>query len=684
MTPTPFLPSAAPGLLQAVLEVSLTGFILFRPLYGPTAPATIVDLAYVYLNPAAQRALSLPEQPAESFLTLYPGAVQTDVFAFYRDTFLSGEAGHYDINYQLDKLDNYYHLAARRYDDWLLVSFSDTADQPRTAVELALRVNQAHEQAARAEDHRLNVDLQRRFEQARRHAQAAAAAATQRQAQERAAFHHVFEQTSALVALLRGPSHCFEYVNSAYQSVFPGRQLVGSDMAVAVPELHEQGFIAVLDGVYQTGETYYHTDVPFVLAATISQTARTAYYNITYQASRESDRVAGVSIFAFDVTEQVLARQEREGQRQQLHNLFMQAPAAVCILDGPDLVYELVNPGYQALFPGRVLLGRRILDALPELADHASYRTFREVFETGITHMEKGINIPLARPDGVLEDRYFYYIQQARRDRHGQPDGVLVFAFEVTEQVRDRQQALALTAELTTANQQLIRTNVDLDTFIYTASHDLRQPISNIEGLLSLLRSELPAPGPTLQSEVPRILDMMQESVERFQRTIEYLTDISKLQREFGQPVQSVPLALVIEGVRLDLAPLLHDSHGRLDVDVRAVPTLPLSEKNLRSVVFNLLSNALKYHHPGRPPVVRVGARLEGHYVVLEIRDNGLGFDVALEKQLFGLFQRLHTHVEGSGVGLYMVKRVVENAGGHIVVQSQVGEGATFSVYLPR
>ena len=384
------------------------------------------------------------------------------------------------------------------------------------------------------------------------------------------------------------------------------------------------------------------------------------------------------------MTERVLARQEREDQRRQLHNLFMHAPAAVCILNGPDLVYELVNPGYQALLPGRALLGQPLLGALPELAGHDAYRTFREVYETGVTHLEKGIVIPLARPDGVLEDRYFHYIQQARRDAHGQPDGVLVFAFEVTEQVHARQQTLALTAELTTTNQELTRTNVDLDTFVYTASHDLRQPISNIEGLLKLLRGVLRAPSPALTGEVPRILDMMQESVERFKRTIEYLTDVSKLQREFGQPVQPVPLAPVIESVRLDLAPILEDTSGRLDVDVRAVPTLSLSEKNLRSVVFNLLSNALKYRHPDRAPDVQVRTRLEERYAVLEVRDNGLGFNVAHEARMFGLFQRLHTHVEGSGMGLYMVKRVVENAGGHIAVQSRVGEGATFTVYLPR
>ena len=103
--------AAAAGLLQTLLRVSLTGVILFRPVLGGD-PACLVDLAYVQLNPAAQRMLRLPECPTETVLTLYPVAVEAGIFAFYRDTFEAGIAGRYDVNYQRDGLDNYYHLAA--------------------------------------------------------------------------------------------------------------------------------------------------------------------------------------------------------------------------------------------------------------------------------------------------------------------------------------------------------------------------------------------------------------------------------------------------------------------------------------------------------------------------------------------------------------------------------------------
>ena len=237
--------------------------------------------------------------------------------------------------------------------------------------------------------------------------------------------------------------------------------------------------------------------------------------------------------------------------------------------------------------------------------------------------------------------------------------------------------------ELRSNNEQLTRANIDLDNFIYTASHDLKAPISNIEGLLDALLVELP-PETVQRDPVQPILALMQDSVNRFKRTIEHLTDVSKLQKEHGQLSAAVDVAAVVRDVCLDLEPLIREAGAQLSVDVQAAPIVWFSEKNLRSLVFNLLSNAIKYRAPGRPAHVRLCTRPEGGGVVLEVQDNGLGFDAANEHKLFGMFQRFHDHVDGSGIGLYMVKKMVENAGGRIAVHSQLGEGSTFSVYLNR
>ncbi|GAB3855691.1 hypothetical protein GCM10028822_26940 [Hymenobacter terrigena] len=853
----PALPADLPysqDLLQVVLNTSQTGIMLMRPIYDAPG-ATIVDMAVVYLNPAAQQMLQLPQQPAEPFLTLYPTAEAAGVFAFYRDAFLSGRVERRQNNYQHDGLDGYYLLVAQRQGEVLVVNFTDTNDQARTDMVQELRASQARELEARTE-----AELQRQH------------------------LELLLHDAPAMICVFDGPQHVFQFVNPPYQALVGDRPIVGKPIAEAMPELVGQPIFGLLDHVYQTGETFRASEMLVQLDHDNAgrRELEKRYYNFIYQARHDPHGVInGIFVFAYDVTPQVLARLEvqslneelaaineelrtsndefltantalahseqklhalnqelesrvatrtqesrqarAEAERQQarLERLFMRAPAAICILAGPELVFELVNPAYQALFPARPLQGRPIAEALPEIADHAVYQSFRRVFETGITHEALGLLIPIARPeDGVLEDRYFNYIQQARFDEQGQVDGVLVFAFEVTpqvqarqateataqrlrlltdalpvlisyidrderyqflnkayeswfgldpasmvgrpvrqvvgeaayaavqgymaralggerlefearmpyredfvrnihtdyipdvhqgevqgfyalvtdvtEQVQARQQVQELNEELAAINEEMLvaneelrdtndrlsHTNVDLDTFVYTASHDLKAPIANIEGLLLALGEQLPA-AVRNTPDVTQLLEFMHGAVLRFQRTLDHLTDVSKLQQAHAEPAEAVDLAALVEAVRLDLAPALTAAGGRLTLDLANCPTVRFSPKNLRSILYNLLSNAIKYQVPGRAPQVLLRATCPPGQVRLEVHDNGLGLSETEQSKLFVMFRRLHTHVEGTGVGLYMVKRITENAGGSIEVQSAPGTGSTFTVVLP-
>jgi PAS domain S-box-containing protein len=236
---------------------------------------------------------------------------------------------------------------------------------------------------------------------------------------------------------------------------------------------------------------------------------------------------------------------------------------------------------------------------------------------------------------------------------------------------------------LKSRNEELERTNNDLDNFIYTASHDLKAPILNIEGLMETLLDQLPPKSLQLPA-VERTVGFISASVQRFKRTIEHLTEISKLQKENSPEASPVSLSAVIAEVQLDLAPAIRAAQAKLEIDVATYPAVRFPEKNLRSVIYNLLSNAVKYRSPERAPLVRVHCHETAEYQVLSVEDNGLGMDLSQEHKLFAMFKRLHDHVEGSGVGLYMVKKIVENAGGKIDVQSKVGEGSTFQVYFRK
>lgn len=521
--------------------------------------------------------------------------------------------------------------------------------------------------------------------------QAEVLAGAQQRAHERENLYNIFAHTSAVICLLRGPEHRIEYYNPAYQALLQGRQLRGRTIAEVQPEAKEQGFIALLDQVYQTGETFYGTELPLEMTSPDGQPARTVYLNFTYQAYQEDGQTVGISVFAYDVTEQVLARQQRAAQQRQLRELFEQAPVAIAVLRDADYVIDVANPLVSALW-GRTpdqVVGRPLLEALPEVRNQGFKESLDRVVQSGEALVAQEVPAQLTR-NGHLETVYLNFVYQPLRDAQGHVTGVVAVATEVSEQVAARQQVaqaneqLRLSnAELDATNQRLVRTNVDLDNFIYTASHDLKAPITNIEGLLTALQEQLPAEV-RQAGQLPQLLGMMAGAVERFQKTIAHLTDISKLQQVNAQPSEEVDLAEVVEDVRLDLAPELAATQASLAIEVASCPTVSFAPKNLRSIVYNLLSNALKYRAPDRPPVVRLRCYSSQAQVILEVQDNGLGLNEAQQDQLFRMFQRLHSHVEGSGVGLYMVKKIVENAGGTIVVQSALGAGSTFVVTLPK
>jgi signal transduction histidine kinase len=387
-----------------------------------------------------------------------------------------------------------------------------------------------------------------------------------------------------------------------------------------------------------------------------------------------------------NVTEEVKARRamvqaqgrehealaEAERERQRLSQLVLQAPAAMCLLQGPDFVYELVNPGYQQLLADRALLGHPLLEAVPEFQDSAVWERLQEVYRTGQTHRDQEVPLTFVGASGKTEAGYFNHTFQARYNEHGQVDGVYVFAFDVSEQVKARQQVLDL-------NQQLTRVNADLDSFVYMASHDLRGPINNLEGLVEALQAELPDPA----APTGPLLRMSQEAVARFQRTLDQLGEVLQLHAAADTTAPPVELAAVVDDLRQDLLPALQQTGGVLEVDADACPVVAIPAKSLRSILYNLLTNALKYRHPDRPPHVRLTCRTQAGYWCLSVEDNGLGLTADQQAELFALFRRFHDHVDGSGLGLYTVKKTAENLGGRVEVQSEPGVGSTFRVYVP-
>ncbi len=240
----------------------------------------------------------------------------------------------------------------------------------------------------------------------------------------------------------------------------------------------------------------------------------------------------------------------------------------------------------------------------------------------------------------------------------------------------------AANADLALANERLRHINADLDNFVYTASHDLKAPILNIEGLLKALERQLG--GEQLkQDSVQQIYGLLYASVNRFKKTILDLTEVARIGKESLEDVDRIDPAEVLAEVLADLEPQIREAGARLERNLDC-PPIHFSKKNLKSILYNLLSNAIKYRSPERNLQISITCQVQQDYQVLTVADNGLGMDMRQEEKIFALFKRLHNHVEGTGIGLYIVKKMVGNAGGRIEVKSQVGVGSTFRVYFRR
>ncbi|WP_276497022.1 chemotaxis protein CheB [Pontibacter litorisediminis] len=276
------------------------------------------------------------------------------------------------------------------------------------------------------------------------------------------------------------------------------------------------------------------------------------------------------------------------------------------------------------------------------------------------------------------KDGSYAYVSNRARIMHNEyqmPYRVLGSFIDLTD--------LKLTQEkLQDTNEHLLRVIEDLDTFVYTASHDLKTPISNIEGLLLLLEDQVASAGPIAGEPIQPVFDMMKGAINRFNNVIKDLTDIVKVQRDIDGKPELVNVQEVYQEVMASLQDVVETEKAELSVDFSEAPHIHFSKKNLYSVLYNLISNAIKYKVRGRPPLVSLKTERIDGYVLLTVTDNGLGISKENLTKLFTLFKRFHAHVDGTGMGLYIVKRLVDNANGYINVRSEEGAGTTFEVYF--
>jgi signal transduction histidine kinase len=363
-----------------------------------------------------------------------------------------------------------------------------------------------------------------------------------------------------------------------------------------------------------------------------------------------------------------LGNQERES-RQQLQRLFEQAPAAICVTEGPQHTVRLANSQFLVLAGYTDIVGKPLPESLSGIAGGALVAPLDAVFRTASPFVASAMPV---REDGEEQaDGAFYdLVYVPLRGPDGRIEGVFLSAYEVTSQVRARSDA-----------ESAVRAR---DEFLSIAAHELRTPVTGIKGAAQLaLRSHERG---TLDAErLTATLQTIDHSATRLAGLISDLLDVSRLQA--GQ--------MAVRPAEIDMVPFIRElieygSFGgscQVKLDVPNTPLQVIADgARVEQIVTNLLENAQKYSPRGGEIVVRLRGHEAG--VTLEVRDQGIGLPAGAAESIFKPFGRAANaaalSIPGMGLGLYVCRRIAELHGGQLSAHSEgEGKGTTMKLWLP-
>jgi len=373
----------------------------------------------------------------------------------------------------------------------------------------------------------------------------------------------------------------------------------------------------------------------------------------------EKGRITGLLGVARDITERKLAEREKQETEARLKAILDNATAVIFMKDLEGR-YLVANNRWIELFSTdqKGPLGLTDKEVFPPELAHA----FREADAAVIAAGEPMIMEEVApHKDGL---HTYLSIKFPLRDAAGKINAVGGIATDITDRKR--------------AEEELHRSNLDLEQFAYVASHDLQEPLRMVTSYLQLLERRYKS---SLNEEAQEFMHTAIDGAARMRSLIQDLLAYSRVGR-MGHALQPTDCNRLLKTVLGDLKLTIGESGAT--VTHEHLPTVQADETQLAQVFQNLISNAIKFHGQA-PPVVHISVKARNGDWIFAVRDNGIGIEAKFFDRIFVIFQRLHGReaYEGTGIGLALCKRIIERHGGKIWVESKFEQGTTFYFSLP-
>jgi two-component system CheB/CheR fusion protein len=249
-------------------------------------------------------------------------------------------------------------------------------------------------------------------------------------------------------------------------------------------------------------------------------------------------------------------------------------------------------------------------------------------------------------------------------------DGAIISFYDISELKK-------LLKQLDISNASLMRINADLNNFVYGASHDLNAPLLNIEMILGILNKKIGA----ADTDVFNLSAMIQNSINNFKSIIIDMGKIGSIEAEMLEESHSESFAEMFNDVKDILSENIKFTQAVFKTNFKE-KEIRFPKKYLRSIILNLITNALKFSLPDRTPLIELKTEKSDGFILLTVTDNGIGIDPDRLNFIFKMYQRINKNVEGQGIGLYLIKKIVDASGGKIEVTSETGKGSAFKIFF--